>query len=254
MTAMDLTRLLRDRHSDACFVAECKMGAQGSRALDAWVLLPTWAPLTAIGYEVKVSRSDWLKDQKFEEYRKVCHLFFVVAPKGVVDRAEVPPGVGLLEPIGKGDGQRLVMRVKPVRQEPDDSSLARLMAYALMWKRVEADPSAIMDRERRMSYWRTWVEQRKDASRLGLSVSSRMRELLRTSAEEQARAQRRADELQWAAEALIALGVTRVWDQWSAKREIEKALNGHRASVQTAIQHAVLALQRMQEVLVEHEP
>ena len=99
MTEAEITRLLEDRHVKDIFVPQCKMGSAGSKTLDGWALLPTWSPLTTIGYEIKVSRSDWTHDQKHEQYRAVCHLFFVVAPKGVVRIGELAAGVGLLEPI-----------------------------------------------------------------------------------------------------------------------------------------------------------
>lgn len=54
-----------------------------------------------IGHEVKVSRSDWLREladpSKGEAWSRYCDQFYVVAPKGVVrDASELPPGWGLI--------------------------------------------------------------------------------------------------------------------------------------------------------------
>jgi hypothetical protein len=61
VSANVLLKALAQRHKDDVFVPECKNGPTqtGShRRLDAWVMLKTWSPVTMIGYEIKVSRSD----------------------------------------------------------------------------------------------------------------------------------------------------------------------------------------------------
>lgn len=64
-----LIQLLRKRHEKDLLVSECKTGStwisNGCRRLDAWVLKRTWSPVTMIGYEVKVSRSDFVNDMKW---------------------------------------------------------------------------------------------------------------------------------------------------------------------------------------------
>ena len=66
----------------------------------------------ATGYEVKVSRSDWLKEMtqidKAEAFRPYCKYFFLVAVKKVAELHEIPETWGFLE----WDGRRLVT-VKP---------------------------------------------------------------------------------------------------------------------------------------------
>ena len=246
MTATQLQRLLKQRHTGDVYVPECKMGAAGSRSLDGWALLPTWSPLTTIGYEIKVSRSDWLQDQKFEFYRSVCHLFFVVAPKGVAALAELPQGVGLLEPIGKGTGMRLVMRSKPVRQEPDGDKLVRLMAHVLMWRR---DISEAPDRPRRAEIWRRWVEERQEFRAIAMSVKGRMRTLLTEALDARSRAESNASRLQDTADVLKELGITAGYDRWSTKRAIERALTSHQTETLAAVRAAVKALQRVEDIV-----
>jgi len=201
------------------------MGAAGSRILDGWALLPTWSPLTTIGYEIKVSRSDWLQDQKYEDYRTGCHLFYVVAPKGIVQKAELPNGVGLIEPIGKGDGERLVMRVKGVRQQPDPSVLVHLMAHVLMWRKDDREKGA-QTREQRAAFWQKWVEEKQQFHAIGRSVKGRMRTILRDALDDRARADARAKELEGVQAILDELGVKPNFNIWSTRRQIESALNG----------------------------
>src|SRR5688500_2367282 len=110
--------MLASRHLDAVFVAECKDGPTQTRShlrLDAWVLAKTWSPITTIGYEIKVDRADWRRDDKLHNYMPLCHLLYVVAPKGVVPIEELPQGVGLLEPVGQAG--RLQARRRAARRE-----------------------------------------------------------------------------------------------------------------------------------------
>lgn len=53
------------------------------------------------GFEIKVSRGDWLRElkdpAKAEEIQRYCDYWTIVAPKGVVADGELPPTWGLLE-------------------------------------------------------------------------------------------------------------------------------------------------------------
>jgi len=228
------------------------MGSSGSRILDGWALLPTWSPLTAIGYEIKVSRSDWLQDQKFEEYRGCCHLFLVVAPPKVVAASEMPAGVGLLEPVGQGDGQRLVMRVKPVRQEADFAKLSRLMAHALMWKKGIGGSSQAR-RERQIAYWQSLVDQRERGHTLGREVKGRIRDTIRELLSAAQTAESRANTLQWAAEVFDSLGIRPGYDRWSTERNITQALGSQRENLLRDIDQGVAALRRLRDIVGAEE-
>lgn len=50
-----------------------------------------------MGYEIKVSRGDFLQDKKWESYLKFCTRFYFVAPKGIIKTEELPEGIGLIE-------------------------------------------------------------------------------------------------------------------------------------------------------------
>jgi len=51
----------------------------------------------AIGYEIKLSRTDFLNDKKWEKYLKYCTKFYFVAPKGIIKKEELPNKIGLVE-------------------------------------------------------------------------------------------------------------------------------------------------------------
>jgi hypothetical protein len=58
------------------------------------------------GFEIKVSRSDWLRElkqpAKAEDVYSYCNHWWIVAPAGVVNDGELPPNWGLLELNAKG--------------------------------------------------------------------------------------------------------------------------------------------------------
>ncbi len=63
------------------------------------------------GFEVKVSRGDWLREkddpEKAEEIARFCERWWLVTTKGcVLDKSEIPPNWGWLE----FDGKKLVQR------------------------------------------------------------------------------------------------------------------------------------------------
>lgn len=58
------------------------------------------------GHEIKVSRSDWLREiqdpSKAEAFSKHCHFWWIVAPKGVVKLEELPTAWGLMNVLESG--------------------------------------------------------------------------------------------------------------------------------------------------------
>lgn len=99
VTEREITLALKERHQRRgdYFATQVKMGAAGSKILDAIAIPVTWSPRTIIGYEIKTSRADFLSDQKYPHYMTTCNLFYFVVPKGLITKDEVPSRVGILE-------------------------------------------------------------------------------------------------------------------------------------------------------------
>ncbi len=55
------------------------------------------------GFEIKVSRSDWLRDEKWQTYTEFCSSLTLVCPDGLIARDEVQPPFGLLYVMPYGD-------------------------------------------------------------------------------------------------------------------------------------------------------
>jgi hypothetical protein len=47
-------------------------------------------------YEVKLSRSAWLADKKFQKYLDCCNRMYIACPQGIIKKAEVPKEIGLI--------------------------------------------------------------------------------------------------------------------------------------------------------------
>lgn len=251
MTSQVLLAALAKKHSDAVFVAECKNGPTqtGShRRLDAWVLLKTWSPVTTIGYEIKVDRADWRRDEKIAEYMGLCHSLFIVAPKGVVPLEELPEGVGLIEAVG--DQARLVTRRKAPRREIEMP--VSLMIYVLMCRAtVNAEQKSGGQRGWRLEGLRQWAESKDERQRLHYSLSRKIQRVFDAQQEEVDRVKRRIQELEHVERRILELGfdpraavqswqvekrlsaITRVIDPWLLKQmeQLEHEISGVRQSL-----------------------
>jgi PAS domain-containing protein len=86
------------------FVREVGLnGVASGRRCDAlYVGFTSASGRILVGHEVKVSRSDWLRELakvgKADTWADACHAWYIVAPPGVVKLDELPDGWGLLEP------------------------------------------------------------------------------------------------------------------------------------------------------------
>lgn len=120
VTAGDVMVALKRRYPDGEYALLPQVangtGYAATRHCDA-LALSLW-PSRGIrlhGFEIKVYRSDWLRElknpAKAETIAKRCHHWWIVAPPKVVEPFELPPTWGLLELRGT--------KLHVVRQAPD---------------------------------------------------------------------------------------------------------------------------------------
>ena len=177
MNAKTVLDLLRVKHSSDVFVPECKNGpsmCSNHLRLDAWAMNKSWSNMVIKGYEIKVSRSDFIQDNKWQLYLDYCHEFYFVAPKGIINPLELPPEAGLL--VVASTGTRLFTKKKSVRR-PDVEIPESLYQYILMCRaKIEGEYEAEKsDRE----YWERWLERRKEDHELGQSVSRKIQDIVK---------------------------------------------------------------------------
>lgn len=127
---------LRERYppNAYAFLAEVSdgTGSHRSRSADA-IVMSLWPSrgLDLMGFEVKVSRSDWIKEledpSKADAVCRYCDRWYVVAGNpGIVLAGELPPTWGLIE----RKGEKLVVAVDAPKLKPipfDRSFIAAVM-------------------------------------------------------------------------------------------------------------------------------
>jgi hypothetical protein len=176
-TAREILNLLAAKHRNDVFVPECKFGptqmtSTCSGRFDAFVMPRSWAHFTTIGYEIKVSRRDFLADQKWEQYLDHCHEFSFVAAPGVIQVAELPATVGMYE--SSKNGARLFLRRKAVRR--DDADPIWPMVYILMSRTTIGREYA---EARGIEFWRSWLTLQDGHREVGRQVELRLGAKLR---------------------------------------------------------------------------
>jgi hypothetical protein len=107
----DLREMLRKKYAmpEYLLMEEVRdaAGFKGKRSADA-IAMAMWESrgLEVIGFEIKASRSDWLRElknpEKAESIAGYCDRWFILAAPGCVKVEEVPAQWGLIEPRGRG--------------------------------------------------------------------------------------------------------------------------------------------------------
>lgn len=187
----------------------------------------SWTKPGYIGYEIKVSRSDFLSDTKWPAYLPSCNELWFVCPSGLIRPDEVPEQVGLLW-VSK-TGTRLYSKKKAVFREIDPP--VALLHYALMransfdpldWSRV--------GRERSAEYWRQWMERRADFKELGgrasKSIRRRYDEDVETVKRENERLKREIGKFESLVNWMDTNGIRRDESLWTIRHKIERLIEG----------------------------
>lgn len=136
MTAHDIRALLHIRHQDDLLIEELYSGSPkmdagcGKARMDAWVMTRSWANPRYICYEIKVSRSDFMQDNKWPEYLGACTEFYFAVAPGVMDPKECPDEAGML--VATTNGGRLICKKKAPKREPDYHRIFNVIKSAMM--------------------------------------------------------------------------------------------------------------------------
>lgn len=124
-TASDLGQRLREYLSGGEWVVQFEVGNstghKTSRHADA-IAMSIWPSrgYKIHGYEIKVSRSDWLNElkqpEKADAVGQYCDAWFLIAPPDIVREVEVPETWGWLVPSGKS--LRIKKQPQPIPPKP----------------------------------------------------------------------------------------------------------------------------------------
>ena len=227
-TSQDIKRALARHHSKDVFVEECKNGptwvSTGLARLDSWVLLRTWTPLTTIGYEIKVSRSDFEADQKWPQYLALCHQFYFVCPAGLIKAVDLPPGIGLKYMTKSGT---IHTKLRGERREPDAAKFAQLLCYIVMARAViTSNGQLLAPQPDHLDTLREIVETAEKKKTLASIVSTHVQQRFREMSQRVEEASRMEAYAQRFTEQLKLMGIH--WDpqqeKWSHTAEVERQI------------------------------
>ena len=173
-------KLLEQKHWKEVFVPECKNGCSygGHLRMDAWVMKKSWANANAIVYEIKVSRSDFLNDNKYQLYLPYCNEFYFVCPPNLIQANEIPDDCGLM--WAASTGTRLYTKKKAKHRDviiPDDLYRYVLMCRTSICKNFfDGDPSRAKKSDRK--FWSDWLSDKKANLDLGHKVGKKLWKLI----------------------------------------------------------------------------
>jgi hypothetical protein len=140
-TAAELDSLIRKRYAKDGWVYASEVcnttGFDATRRADG-IGMGIW-PSTGMkidGFEIKVSRSDWLKElddiEKADTFIKYCHFWWIVSPDGIIRPSELPMGWGHMIPTSNGSKVRVRVRAaENASAELDYPFLASFLRKAL---------------------------------------------------------------------------------------------------------------------------
>jgi hypothetical protein len=148
MKAAELMVLLRARYPapEYAFFEQFANGTGGHRSRTADALAMSLWPsrgLELIGFELKVSRADWLRELKQPAkaeclVRRCDRWYIVVADEAILQPGELPSTWGLLTP---GRGGKLTVRVEAPKLDPPP--MDRIFLASLLRQVHEACPSEV---------------------------------------------------------------------------------------------------------------
>lgn len=173
VTSNEIKIALSKRHKNDFFLTECKTGptqlGPGVLIMDSVAIAKSWTRPCIKSYEIKVSRSDFQRDNKYSLYLPYCHEFYFVCPAGLIERAELEPEIGLV--WYNPDKESLFTKRKAIHRNIEVSG--DMLMYIIM-NRLESDRHPFYNST--ADYWRAWLEHKINNRALGKEVKSKLLE------------------------------------------------------------------------------
>lgn len=254
ITADIMLAALASKHSQEVFVPECKDGPTQSVSnylrLDAWVMNKSWSNPKMTGYEIKVSRSDFLNDNKWHQYLPLCNEFYFAAPKGLIQLAELPASVGLIELLGKS---RLVTRRKAVYREIEFPSL--LVTYVLMCR---TEITGEYREHNQTEHWKRILADKVERDQIGLLVAGAIKDHVAKVTHENSELKSKYHDYDTVRRCLSAMGIDseEYFSTWNIQQKIQAAKSIFPPELMEAISELVHRLNNVKEQIekLPHSP
>lgn len=171
ITARDIDKVLKQRHEADIYISECKNGPThyaSHNRMDGWAMKKSWANPLSICYEIKVSRSDFIQDDKWRAYLPYCNQFYFVCPTGLIDKSEVPEESGLMW-VSK-TGTRVYTKKKAKYR---DVEIPEELYKYILFSRSQFTNGEYVP-ESQVEYWKKWLAKKEESRELGYNVSRKI--------------------------------------------------------------------------------
>lgn len=179
MNANQVNELLKARHekNNDIYVPECNDGPSmrgGNLRIDGLAIARSWTRPRISAYEIKVSRQDFLRDEKAHLYKKLCNVFYFVAPKGLIRPDELDLDTGLIE-VSKNCKRLVTVKKATYREiEPPTS----LYLYILFSRSTIIGQSANKEFSK-ADHWEQLLKENADSKRYGHLLGKRIGEKIK---------------------------------------------------------------------------
>lgn len=171
--AHEIKHALAKKHEKTSdfFLTEVKNGpthiANELYIMDGMAIKKSWVNPLITGYEIKVSRNDFLQDEKWTAYKHYCHRLDFVVPTGLIKPDELPEDIGLIyyNPDKRTLNTRRKGRIRDIEMPYE-------MLYYIIMNRLENIEHPFFTSRR--EYFEEYVQDRLNSIHLGRKVRSKL--------------------------------------------------------------------------------
>lgn len=264
ITSYEIKEALSRKHgSREFFMTEVKNGPSGVvegqlLQFDGVAIYKSWSRPCIRGYEIKISRSDFLRDAKYQCYLPYFHEFYFVVPKGLIKREELEENIGLM--YYDPETGNITTKKKAVYRNIEID--ADFLFYIFMY-RIDSERAPFMLHKEEA--FRAWLKGKESSQQLAYTVKSK---LLRDNATLEAEVRR----LKYYEDAQEKLNTLRTVMEkhgirgplWDIEDQLEKALGRSyppeldhirdaAASVTASIDKLKFSMEKTKEENLSHE-
>lgn len=225
--AYEIKEALAEYHPKDFFITECKTdstyfaGPQGLLIFDGLAITKSYRNPCVTGYEIKVSRSDFQRDNKYHLYLQYCNEFYFVVPTGMLKKDEIPDNMGLIY-YNPETGKLLKKKRALYRQIEEPVGVYKYIIFSRM------DQERIPFYESRAEYAKAYIEDKQEKREIGYVLGSKMAQDLEDAHNRLRRVAGSEEKLELAEKLVEVMDKNGIycWKRSDYPEKLQKALQG----------------------------
>lgn len=249
VTAATIERLLEKKFDDHICFTELK-GPTGNGRIDFGAIKPSWSHPDVHAMEVKVSRRDFVQDDKWPPYLDACQMFWFVTAAGIVEKSEIPEQAGWME--ASKNGLKLFIRKKAPRRKMSVEHQAKLFRQLLHARHYRTRGTHDPKQAQQQAIQR-FLEASDEKAQIGRAVNEKIHRVVQATRSENERLTElmlgydkmaaAMEKLGIRLETIQALGTPRSWQD--AEKLLENAMRQELETVPVEARQIVSALRQI---------